>query len=190
MVQADPAIRVQRAAQLAARYPHAREALDFYAHLILFEGDDETLREMVMRHGPQLLRDAARDRTEPFPTFAARVLARSKPCYFHLPQAGFLVPEGHGTRLVMFCGVCLEQWTQARGICSNCDAKDLAFYASEQFPHIQTQVCESCKRYLHIIDLSKDPQAQPDVDEIAALPLDVWAIEHGYEKLHPNLIGI
>ncbi|MFQ5790858.1 MAG: hypothetical protein ACE5JI_10325 [Acidobacteriota bacterium] len=38
--------------------------------------------------------------------------------------------------------------------------------------------------------LSKDPEAVPDVDEVAALPLDVWAREQGFRKLHPNLAGI
>ena len=56
--------------------------------------------------------------------------------------------------------------------------------------HLQTQVCDTCQRYLNQVDLSKELQAVPDVDEIAALPLDVWALERGYQKLHPNLVGI
>ena len=65
-----------------------------------------------------------------------------------------------------------------------------AFYSLELFPHIQTQTCDACQRYLHVIDLVKDTGACPDVDEIAALPLDVWAADSGYEKITPNLIGI
>lgn len=56
--------------------------------------------------------------------------------------------------------------------------------------HLQTQTCDTCQRYLHHIDLSKELAAVPDVDEIAALPLDVWALERGFQKLHPNLVGI
>ena len=34
------------------------------------------------------------------------------------------------------------------------------------------------------------PEAIADVDEIAALPLDVWAAQNGYQKLVRNLVGI
>ena len=41
------------------------------------------------------------------------------------------------------------------------------------------QICETCKRYHHTIDLAKDPGAVPETDELTALPLDVWAREGG-----------
>ncbi len=50
--------------------------------------------------------------------------------------------------------------------------------------------CEACKVYLHVVDLGKDPAAIPDVDELAVLPLDVWARERGYRKVQTNLVGI
>jgi formate dehydrogenase maturation protein FdhE len=28
------------------------------------------------------------------------------------------------------------------------------------------------------------------VDELASIPLDLWAQEHGYAKLHPNMFGM
>jgi formate dehydrogenase maturation protein FdhE len=40
------------------------------------------------------------------------------------------------------------------------------------------------------VDLTKDGHAVPLVDELAFIPLDLWASEHGYEKIHPNLLGI
>ena len=30
----------------------------------------------------------------------------------------------------------------------------------------------------------------PLVDELASVPLNVWAQEHGYAKLHANLLGM
>ena len=45
-------------------------------------------------------------------------------------------------------------------------------------------------RRLSIIDLSKNGLADPLVDELASVPLDLWAQEHGYAKLHPNLLGM
>jgi FdhE protein len=57
------------------------------------------------------------------------------------------------------------------------------------FPHIRVQACESCKRYLLNIDLAADPAAVPEVDELSALPLDLYAREHGFSKIIPNLMG-
>ena len=50
--------------------------------------------------------------------------------------------------------------------------------------------CETCKGYLHVVDLERDPAAIPEVDELAGLPLDLWAVENGYHKLQPNLAGV
>ncbi len=57
------------------------------------------------------------------------------------------------------------------------------------FPHLRIEACASCERYLLDIDLGRDPQAVPDVDELAALPLDLYAAEHGLSKITPNLMG-
>jgi formate dehydrogenase maturation protein FdhE len=40
------------------------------------------------------------------------------------------------------------------------------------------------------VDLSKDGHAVPLVDELAAIPLDLWAHEKGYSKLQLNLLGM
>jgi formate dehydrogenase maturation protein FdhE len=40
------------------------------------------------------------------------------------------------------------------------------------------------------VDLTKSGLADPVVDEIASAPLDLWAQEHTYTKLHPNLLGL
>jgi formate dehydrogenase maturation protein FdhE len=34
-----------------------------------------------------------------------------------------------------------------------------------------------------------DGLAVPLVDEVASVPLDLWAAEHGYKKLEANLMG-
>jgi formate dehydrogenase maturation protein FdhE len=111
----------------------------------------------------------------------------------HRPQVGCLRPEGHGLALTLVCSVCLEEWPFPRGKCAGCgeqDPKKISYYSAEELPHLHVQVCETCQRYLHHVDLSKDPAAIPAIDELAALPLDVWARERGYRKLQPNLVGI
>jgi formate dehydrogenase maturation protein FdhE len=39
------------------------------------------------------------------------------------------------------------------------------------------------------IDLAADPAAIPEVDEMAALPLDLYARERGFSKIIPNVMG-
>ncbi|MBM3797824.1 MAG: formate dehydrogenase accessory protein FdhE [Acidobacteria bacterium] len=195
--------RTERARTLAARYPHAKEALDFYAHLIGFPGMREDLLRIIARYGPQLLRESARAEREPAVSFIERVLERQQPPVREAPhsnrcpscgqkpQCAVLRPEGHGAAYHLMCNLCLTEWRYPRAQCPCCGAEgELAFYQLDLFPHIQIQTCDACQRYLHVVDTSKDPEACPDVDEIAALPLDVWAIDQGYEKITPNLIGI
>jgi len=57
------------------------------------------------------------------------------------------------------------------------------------FPHIRIQACESCRHYVLNIDLASDPAAVPEVDELSALPLDLYARERGFSKIIPNLMG-
>jgi FdhE protein len=57
------------------------------------------------------------------------------------------------------------------------------------FPHVRIEACETCRRYLLNIDLAADPAAVPVVDELDALPLDLYARERGFSKVIPNLLG-
>jgi FdhE protein len=57
------------------------------------------------------------------------------------------------------------------------------------FPHLRIDACASCEQYLLDVDLSRDARAVPEVDELAALPLDLYAAERGLSKITPNLMG-
>ena len=57
------------------------------------------------------------------------------------------------------------------------------------FPHMRIEACESCRRYLLSVDLVTEPRAVPIVDELAALPLDLYARERGFTKIVTNLMG-
>jgi hypothetical protein len=107
------------------------------------------------------------------------------------PQGGCLRPLAHGAALTLFCSLCLAEWPYPRGRCPACGEHGrLLFHTAEQLPHVTTMTCDGCQSYLHLIDLSKDAAAVPDVDEIAAMPLDLWAIERGYAKPRLNLAGV
>jgi FdhE protein len=58
------------------------------------------------------------------------------------------------------------------------------------FPHLRVEACATCQRYLVDVDLSRDPHAVAEVDELAALPLDLYATEQGLTKITPNLMGL
>jgi FdhE protein len=58
------------------------------------------------------------------------------------------------------------------------------------FPHIRIEACDTCRHYLLGIDLLADAGAIPIVDEMSALPLDLYAREKGFTKITPNLMGV
>ncbi|MBK9166006.1 MAG: formate dehydrogenase accessory protein FdhE [Bryobacterales bacterium] len=212
--------RIERALALRDRYPEAREALEFYAAIAGFRGDWQDLRAVVAAKGPSLLREAAglvseiefkaavdrylhgEDRESPASFFARVMLRHSLPKAASphanrcphcggVPQCGCMRPEGHGSAFFLVCNVCASEWAFPRAQCPVCGEMDRAvFYGSERMDHIQVQVCEHCNRYFHVIHAGKDPRAVPEADEVAAIALDVWAHEQGWDKILPNLIGI
>ena len=108
------------------------------------------------------------------------------------PQMAVLHPEGEGASRWLLCSFCLREWPYRRVVCPWCaeeDKEKLPHYSTEEFPHAGVEGCDTCKRYLKAIDLSKNGLAEPLVDEAALIVLDVWANEHGYTKIVPNLFG-
>jgi len=57
------------------------------------------------------------------------------------------------------------------------------------FPHVRIDACLTCMHYLLNVDRVRDGRAVPSVDELAALPLDLYAKELGMSKIVPNLMG-
>ena len=109
-----------------------------------------------------------------------------------LPFLGVLRPEGDGGKRRMLCAFCSQEWDFRRIYCPACgeeDEKKLPVYVAEQFPHIRVECCETCKAYIRTIDLTKDGNAVPLIDDLAAIPLTLWAHNHGYTRLRPNLLG-
>ncbi len=93
----------------------------------------------------------------------------------------------------LLCSRCGNTWPYARMVCAACGENTtprLPIYnETERLPHVRVDACESCHRYLLTFDLRKDTRAVPIVDELAALPLDLYAQEQGMTKIVPNLMG-
>jgi len=126
------------------------------------------------------------------------------------PQLSYLAASGEslvsGPRSLM-CARCGSSWTCSRSACPACGEDreaQLSVYAehwhgpvsggrdgSEEpvFGHLRVAACSTCSRYLIEVDMARDAFAVPDVDELAALPLDLYATDQGLTKVTPNLMG-
>jgi Protein involved in formate dehydrogenase formation len=133
--------------------------------------------------------------------------------YFALPSEDLAA----GGRFLL-CARCQGSWGYARMMCPGCgedSSSRLPIFNEEGtasgergsvvrglegrlggkadhnavFPHIRIEGCDGCRRYLLNIDLLADPAAVPLVDEMSALPLDLYAREKGLRKITPNLMG-
>jgi Protein involved in formate dehydrogenase formation len=93
----------------------------------------------------------------------------------------------------LLCSRCSQSWVFPRMVCAGCGSEDTSalpiFADSDQFPNVRADACETCRHYLLTIDLPKDPAAVPFVDELAALPVDLFVQERGFTKITPNLMG-
>lgn len=109
------------------------------------------------------------------------------------PQAGVLRQEGDGGKRSLICSLCSNEWDFRRMLCPACgeeNVEKLVIYTADQFHHVRIEACDSCHHYIKTIDLTKNGNAVPVVDELAAIPLSLWAEENGYSKLQANLLGI
>ncbi len=113
-----------------------------------------------------------------------------------LPQLSYFAISGEalvsGPRYLL-CSRCGHNWIFSRMTCAACGeatgAKLPIFQEPERFPHVRVDGCQSCHRYLLTFDLRRDPRVVPVVDELAALPLDLYAIDQGLTKITPNMLG-
>jgi len=109
------------------------------------------------------------------------------------PVVGVLRPEGDGGKRFLICSLCSTEWPFGRILCPACgeeNVEKLAVYTASQFPYVRVEACDACRRYVKTVDLTKNGHAVPLVDELATIPLNLWAEEHQYTKLQPNLLGI
>jgi len=111
----------------------------------------------------------------------------------------------------LVCARCADSWNYSRSACPFCGetrGSQRTVYAEEsvtprrdpvvgpgepdepaRFPHLRIEACATCERYVIDIDLGRDGQAVPEVDELSALPLDLYAADHGLTKITPNIMG-
>jgi formate dehydrogenase maturation protein FdhE len=108
------------------------------------------------------------------------------------PLLGVLRPEGDGGKKSLICMLCAHEWAFRRIYCPACGEErepQMGFYAAPEIPHVRVDICDTCHTYVKTIELTKAGLAVPVVEELAAIALDLWAREHGYQKLQINILG-
>jgi FdhE protein len=112
------------------------------------------------------------------------------------PHVGVLRQQGDGAKRSLICALCATEWDYRRIVCPACGEESvdkLPVYVSEgaeDLGHVRVEACDTCHHYIKTIDLTKNGRAVPVVDELAAIPLSLWAAENGYAKVRANLLGL
>jgi FdhE protein len=153
------------------------------------QGEDDPREELIARIITQPFAEFLSGRTaaEPLPT--APLVC---PLCDGLPVAGLLRPEGDGGKRFLLCSFCGHEWEFRRIFCAACGEDregQLPVFLAEQFPQVRVECCDTCRHYVRSVDLTKDGHAVPVVDDLAAIPLTLWADQHGYARLEPNLLA-
>jgi FdhE protein len=113
-----------------------------------------------------------------------------------MPQLSILQGAGgslEGGGRALLCATCLTVWPFRRVLCVHCgeeDERKLGYFRSPTYDHMRIDACDTCRRYLKSIDLTRLGTAVPIVDEVAGASLDLWALQHDYEKIELNLVGL
>jgi FdhE protein len=109
------------------------------------------------------------------------------------PGLGVLRPLGDGGQRSLVCSFCLAEWEFRRIVCPGCGEENhakLPVYTADELKHVRVECCDSCRSYIKTVDMTKSGLAEPIVDEMASLPLDLWAQQQGYTKLQLNLMQL
>ena len=101
------------------------------------------------------------------------------------PGLGVLRPLGDGGQRSLVCSFCLAEWEFRRIVCPGCGEENhakLPVYTAEELKHVRVEACDSCRTYIKTVDMTKSGLAEPIVDEMASIPLDLWAAEAGIHE--------
>lgn len=148
------------------------------------DGDTEFFARAFLQPYAEFVRErAGKQQKEPTPCLC--------PFCSRRPGVGVLRPLGDGGQRSLVCSFCLGEWEFRRIVCPGCGEEDhskLPVYTAEEFAHVRVECCDRCRQYIKTVDLTRNGLADPVVDEIASIPLDLWAQQHGYAKLQVNLM--
>jgi hypothetical protein len=101
-------------------------------------------------------------------------------------------PASPGVHRGLVCGLCGATSLFSRTRCPSCleeEPAKLPRFQAELFPAVRLDACESCRLYVKSIDLGLERSAIPEVDDLASLEMDLWAVREGYRRIEPGWGG-
>lgn len=101
--------------------------------------------------------------------------------------------EMQGAARMLHCASCWMEWQVSRIRCPACGEENpdkLPGFSDDKHPGARIDACETCKGYVKSIDTSLDARRIPEVDDLASIALDLWAVDEGFERLEPGLAGL
>ena len=113
------------------------------------------------------------------------------PCCGFLPVASVVRMDGEVAGLrYLHCALCNTEWHLVRVACAACgDGNRIAYhYIEGSDGTVRAETCDECGSYLKIVYREKSPQADPVVDDLSTLALDLLVEEAGYDRMSPNLL--
>jgi formate dehydrogenase accessory protein FdhE len=112
-----------------------------------------------------------------------------------LPKLSVIAEESGefmaGAARYLICERCATAWGFARATCPNCrehHPRRLGVFTNERWPWARVDTCETCRSYIKTFDLRLPGSREvvPLVDDVATVPLDLWATDHGFDPLVPS----
>lgn len=101
--------------------------------------------------------------------------------------------EGEVALRFLVCSLCENIWPLARILCPSCGCGEpelLPGFCGETYKNMRIDACLKCMAYTKSIDIMIDKLVIPEVDDLEALAMDLWAIDQGYRRVEPGLAGL
>jgi FdhE protein len=103
-----------------------------------------------------------------------------------LPVAGLVL--GDQPLRYLTCWLCATAWHVTRLTCAHCGSADgLSYFAIEGAPPgTKAEACARCHRYLKLFYVERLPTADPLVDDVASIALDLLLADEGFTRAGVN----
>lgn len=102
-------------------------------------------------------------------------------------------PDAESGFRYLSCSLCALDWPVGRIQCPSCFEEDpykLPMFQSDAHANVRIEACETCRRYIKSIDLTKDARPVPIIDDLLSIAMDLWAIDEGYTRIESGLAGL
>lgn len=103
------------------------------------------------------------------------------------------MPDAESGIRMLVCSLCANEWNFNRVCCPSCfeeSPEKLPVFTSDLHANVRIEACETCRRYVKSIDLTKDARPVPAIDDLVSISMDLWAVDEGYTRIEVGLAGV